>query len=176
MTAVALRAELLTHPPTPSLCPRLRCASLRGLGHPRKWMATRIGRRGRSGHRFRYGLLRCNGRFRCGAGSASGTASAAGACGAPLPLRAVGTFLRFVRCGPRWGSHSTTLRKEPTSTPLQSSPATPTPLQRSPTHLPAPPLQPPSPLHSLSAPAQPYALPALFLPPLTPLRGEEGNR
>ena len=84
-----------------------------------------------------------------------------GACGAPLPLRAVGTFLRFVRCGPRWGSHSTTLRKEPTPTPLQSSPATPTPLQRSPTHLPAPPLQPPSPLHSPSTPAQPYALPPL---------------
>ena len=76
MTAVALRAVLLTHPPTPSLCPRLRCATLRGLGHPRRWMGTESGR-----HEPLRAPLPLRGAFR-----------------APLPLRAVGTFLRFVRC------------------------------------------------------------------------------
>ena len=117
MTLVALRAILLTHPPTPSLCPRLRYASLRGLGHPRERMATGSGR---------HEPLR-----------------------ALLPLRAVGTFLRFVRCGPRWGSqlYYATKRAYPHSAPAQ-------------------------PGNPHSAPALPFAPHALFLPPLAPLRGE----
>ena len=81
-------------------------------------------------------------RFR--SGGMPGTASAPGGRHIP-PLRG--------------GRHipPLTLRKEPTPTPLRKEP-TPAPLQ----HSPATP----------SAPAQPYALPALFLPPLTPLRGE----
>lgn len=127
MTAVALRAVLLTHPPTPSQCPRLRYASLRGLGHPRMWMGTESGR---------HEPLRAPLPLR-------------GACWAPLPLRAVGTFLRFERCGPRWGLQ---LFYAPKRAYPHSAPAQPS--------------------NPHSAPAQPFAPHALFLPPLTPLRGE----
>ena len=135
MTAVALRAILLTHPPSPSLCPRLRCAPLRGLGHPRRWMGTESGR-----HEPLRAPLPLRGAFR-----------------APLPLRGVGTFLRsggrhipplrgvgtFLRSAPKRASplsapkraYPSPLRKEPTPTPLQRSPPTPSTLQRSPTHL-----------------------------------------
>lgn len=127
MTAVALRALLLTHPPTPSLCPRLRYASLGGLGHPREWMGTQSGR---------HEPLRAPLPLR-------------GAYLALLPLRAVGTFLRYARCCHRG-------RQQLCSAPKRAYPH-------------SAPAQPGNP-HS--APAQPFAPHALFLPPLAPLRGE----
>lgn len=101
MTAVALRAELLTHPPTPSLCPRLRCAPLRGLGHPRGWMGTESGR-----HEPLRAPLPLRGAFR-----------------AQLPLRAVGTLLHYASCGPRWGLQLCYVpqRAYPHSAPAQPS-------------------------------------------------------
>ena len=72
-----------------------------------------------------------------------------GACRALLPLRAVGTLLHYASCGPHWGLQLCYV-------PQRAYPLSAT-------------AQPVNPHY---ATAQPFAPHALFLPPLTPLRGE----